>query len=84
MLVAYVVIVNIVALAMMGIDKSRAVNGEWRISERALFTVAIIGGSIGTIVGTYLFRHKTRHTNFVIGIPAILVVQIVLYCIFLR
>jgi len=63
---------------MMGIDKSRARKRAWRIPEAHLFIVALIGGSLGSIVGMYTFRHKTRHWYFTIGMPVILVIQIAL------
>lgn len=74
-LALYVIIVNIVGFAEMGIDKRRARKGAYRIPEANLFLTAIIGGSIGCIAGMYTFRHKTRHMSFVLGMPAILVVQ---------
>lgn len=74
----YLFLVNIAGLAFMGIDKSRARKGAWRISEKMLFGISLIGGSVGTWVGMYMFRHKTRHWYFVIGMPFILVLQIVL------
>lgn len=61
---------------MMGIDKSRAKRHAWRIPEKTLFLVCIFGGSVGTWAGMYLFRHKTKHWYFVIGMPVILVVHI--------
>ncbi len=63
---------------MMGIDKSRARRKAWRISEKALFTCALIGGSLGLTAGMYAFRHKTRHRYFKYGLPAIFLVQAVL------
>ncbi|MFR4734320.1 MAG: DUF1294 domain-containing protein [Agathobacter rectalis] len=60
----------------MGEDKRRAKMHRWRISERMLFLVSILGGSIGTWAGMYVFRHKTRHWYFVIGMPLILILQI--------
>lgn len=74
-LALYVIIVNIVGFAEMGIDKRRARKGAYRIPEANLFLTAIIGGSIGCIAGMYTFRHKTRHMSFVLGMPAILMVQ---------
>ena len=62
----------------MYIDKRRAKYGKWRIKEHTLFILAILGGSIGAIVGMYTFRHKTKKMRFVIGFPAILVCEIVL------
>lgn len=74
----YLLVINIVAFAMMGIDKSRARNGQWRISEASLFLSAILGGSIGSIAGMQLFRHKTKHWYFQFGMPAILMIQLIL------
>ncbi len=61
----------------MGLDKSKAKRHAWRIPERTLFLASLLGGSIGTWAGMYLFRHKTKHWYFVVGMPAILVMQIV-------
>ena len=74
----YLVIMNIVGFVMMGIDKRRAVRHEWRISEAALFMVAVFGGGIGCISGMYTFHHKTKHWYFVMGMPAIVFIHIVL------
>lgn len=68
---------NIVGLVVMGIDKSKAKRHAWRIPEKVLFLISLLGGSIGTWVGMYIFRHKTKHWYFVIGMPAILILQIV-------
>lgn len=75
-IVVYLVIMNFIGLAVMGIDKSKAKRYAWRIPEKVLFMTSILGGSIGTWAGMYLFRHKTKHWYFVIGMPAILLVQI--------
>lgn len=77
-LIIYFVIMNIVGFAIMGIDKRKAIKRTFRIPEATLFIVALIGGSIGSILGMHVFRHKTRHWYFVFGMPAILVVQIAL------
>ena len=66
---------NIAGLAVMGIDKSRAKRHVWRIPEATLFLVSLLGGSIGTWGGMYLFRHKTKHWYFVWGMPLILLAQ---------
>ncbi|MBR6383610.1 MAG: DUF1294 domain-containing protein [Lachnospiraceae bacterium] len=73
----YLAAVNLFGLIIMGVDKSRAKRRKWRIPEATLFLVAIIGGSIGSIAGMYLFRHKTKHWYFVVGMPVILVLQII-------
>ena len=62
----------------MGIDKAKAIKGAWRIPEKTLFLFSIIGGSIGTWAGMYIFHHKTKHWYFVIGMPAILIIQLVI------
>lgn len=77
-IVVYFATVNLLVFALMGIDKRKAIKGAFRIPEATLFIIAIIGGSIGSIAGMYTFRHKTRHFKFVYGMPAILVVQILL------
>lgn len=77
-LLAYLVIINIIAFLLMAIDKHKARKHRWRIPERALFLVSILGGSLGNWAGMYAFRHKTQHAKFVFGIPAILLIQIVI------
>ena len=77
-LIVYIIIVSIAGFLSMEIDKAKAKRGAWRIPEKTLFLFAIIGGSIGSIIGMYTFRHKTRHWYFVWGMPAILVLQIAL------
>lgn len=74
----YVLLVNIIAFAMYGIDKNKAKEDRRRISEKSLFLIAGIGGSIGAMLGMKVFRHKTKHWYFVVGIPLILIVQILL------
>jgi uncharacterized membrane protein YsdA (DUF1294 family) len=63
----------------MGIDKKKAIHHAWRIPEKTLFLASILGGSIGTWAGMYVFRHKTKHWYFVVGMPAILAVQIAVW-----
>ena len=74
----YLVVINVTALALFGADKRKAKKHAWRISEKALFLSAVLGGSVGALLGMLLFRHKTKHWYFVIGIPLILVIQIFL------
>lgn len=74
----YLAVINVVAFILYGVDKRRAERNEWRISEATLMTVAVIGGSLGAWLGMYVFHHKTRHKKFYIGIPLILLAQIVL------
>jgi uncharacterized membrane protein YsdA (DUF1294 family) len=75
-LLSYLLLANIVGFALMGIDKGKAKSGAWRIPERTLFLASLLGGSIGTWSGMYVFHHKTKHWYFVVGMPLILVVQI--------
>lgn len=79
LLLTYFTAVNLAGLFLMGLDKYKAKKHLWRIPESTLFIVAIIGGSIGSIIGMYAFRHKTRHWYFVYGLPAILILQIVIF-----
>jgi uncharacterized membrane protein YsdA (DUF1294 family) len=82
-LVAYAFFTNIISFVMMNVDKQKAQKGQWRISERSLFLLAIAGGSIGIYFGMRVFRHKTKHLSFKIGIPAIFFVQFVLISYYL-
>ena len=75
-LTVYVIVVNVIGFALMGIDKHKAKVCAFRIPEGTLFVLAVIGGSIGSILGMYTFHHKTRHWYFVYGMPAILILQI--------
>ncbi|MBD5490604.1 MAG: DUF1294 domain-containing protein [Lachnospiraceae bacterium] len=77
-IILYVAAVNVISFLMMGIDKRKAVKRAFRIPESTLFVLAIIGGSIGSIIGMHLFRHKTRHWYFLYGMPVILALQIIL------
>ena len=74
--IVYFIIINCVGITVMGVDKSRAVHHGWRIPEKILFLVSVMGGSVGTWLAMYLFRHKTRHWYFVVGMPLILLMQI--------
>ena len=73
-----IAILNVITFLVYGIDKWKAKKNKWRIPEKTLMTVAVIGGSIGSLLGMYTFRHKTQHPKFTIGIPFILALQIVL------
>ena len=73
----YLAVMNLAGFCLMCIDKKNAVKHRWRIPEKTLFASSLLGGSIGTWAGMYVFRHKTRHWYFVVGMPAILVTQII-------
>ena len=72
----YLLLINAVGFALMLIDKWKAKHNRWRIKEATLMTVAALGGSIGSLLGMYTVRHKTKHLKFTVGIPLILVAQI--------
>lgn len=74
----YLLLINAVGFALMLIDKWKAKHNRWRIKEATLMTVAALGGSIGSLLGMYTVRHKTKHIKFTVGIPLILVAQIAL------
>lgn len=74
----YLAVINFISFTVMGIDKLKARKRAWRIPESTLFVLAIIGGSVGSIIGMHLFRHKTRHWYFLYGMPAILLIQILI------
>ena len=73
-LTIYLIFMNLLAFLLMGLDKSKARRNQWRIPEKTLFLSAILGGSIGAILGMQVFRHKTKHASFRIGMPCILIV----------
>ncbi len=74
----YLVGINIVTFAAFRYDKHQAKTDGWRVPERVLLILAVLGGSIGALAGMYYFHHKTLHNNFRLGVPAILVIQILL------
>ena len=76
LILLYLLIVNAVAFLLMLVDKQSARKKLWRISESTLLLMAAIGGSIGSLAGMFVFRHKTKHLKFTLGIPAILIAQI--------
>ncbi len=83
-LTLYLLIVNFIGFAMMGIDKKRAIRGAWRISEASLFLTALAGGALGCTIGMQYFRHKTKHWYFKYGMPAICLMQILLLLLLFR
>ena len=77
-LYVYLVLINLAALVLMAEDKRRAKRRLWRIRERTLFALALLGGSVGAFLGMYLFHHKTRHWYFRFGFPLLLALQLAL------
>ena len=76
--IIYLIVINIIGFYVMWSDKRKAQKGKWRIPENTLFLITLLGGGIGTIAGMYTFRHKTQKLKFTIGLPAILILEIVL------
>ena len=77
--IIYILIcINVVTFVVYGIDKWKAKQGSWRISEATLLLLAVIGGSIGALLGMKIWHHKTQHKKFKYGLPLILLVQIAL------
>ena len=80
-LYCYLLIINALTFLFMLMDKQKARKKRWRIPEQTLLSLCAIGGSLGGLLGMYLFRHKTNHTRFAIGIPVMLVVHTALVCL---
>ena len=77
-LLYYLIVINILTFAVYGIDKWKARQDSWRISEATLLMLAVIGGTIGALLGMQVWRHKTMHLKFKYGLPLILLAQIAL------
>lgn len=77
LLLGYLLLINVTGLLLMLADKQKARKNRWRIPELTLMGVAAIGGSLGTLMGMRLFRHKTKHPKFYIGVPILLAIQVV-------
>jgi len=76
----YLLLINAAGLLLMLADKHKARKNAWRIPESSLMAIAAAGGSLGVLTGMYLFRHKTLHPKFSIGVPVLLALHIVLLC----
>ena len=77
-LTVWLLVINLVTFLIYGVDKRRAKRGAWRVPEKTLFLLPLLGGSVGALLGMRVFHHKTKHWYFVWGIPAILLAQIAL------
>lgn len=77
-IVVYLCVINVVACVMYYLDKQKAIKGTWRTPESVLIGVAALGGSVGALLGMKVFRHKTKHLKFTIGVPLILIIQVVI------
>ena len=80
--IIYLVIINFLGFIIMGIDKLKAKRGSRRIPENTLFMFTILGGGVGTILGMYIFRHKTKKKKFTVGMPIILILEILLFILY--
>lgn len=80
--IIYLVIINFLGFIIMGIDKLKAKRGSRRISENTLFMFTILGGGVGTILGMYIFRHKTKKKKFTVGMPIILIIEVLLFILY--
>ena len=78
LLILYLLIINAAAFLLMLADKRRAVKKAWRIPEATLLGIAAVGGSFGAMMGMRLFRHKTRHLKFALGLPVLLAIHILI------
>jgi len=83
-ILAYVYLINLAAFLLMCLDKVNAQREARRVPEKVLFLVSIFGGSVGAIAAMFAFRHKTKHLSFVLGLPAILLVQLVVIVLLTR
>lgn len=77
--IIYLIIINILGFLIMGLDKYKAKMGDRRIPENTLFTFTVLGGGVGTIAGMYVFHHKTKKMKFKIGMPLILILEILIF-----
>lgn len=75
----FIIGVNAITFILMGVDKRKAVRNQYRIPERTFWALSILGGAIGSYIGMQTFRHKTKHTSFMVGIPILIAVNIVLF-----
>ncbi len=74
----YLLVVNVVAFIVYAIDKYQALHDGWRISEKTLLWLTVIGGGVGSLAGMFVWRHKTKHKKFIVGVPLIMVAEFVL------
>ena len=74
--IVWLILINLTAFIAYGVDKRKAVKGQWRIPEATLWTIALLGGSIGSYITMRTIRHKTQHKSFMIGFPAIISFQV--------
>ena len=81
-IIIYLIIINLIGFYMMWSDKRKAKWGKWRIPEQTLFIVTALGGGIGTIAGMYTFHHKTKKMKFKVGMPLVVILEILIFVYF--
>ena len=78
LLIYYLLLINLIGILLMFLDKKKAIKRKWRIKENTLMLIALIGGALGILIGMYTFRHKTKHKKFTVGVPTLLILNIIL------
>lgn len=78
-LLLYFIGVNMIAFIIMRIDKQKARKQQWRIPERTIWSLAVLGGALGVLIGMKTFRHKTKHSSFIIGMPTLFIIHIIIF-----
>ena len=83
-IIIYLIIINVITFIVYGADKKKAEKHKWRVKEATLFFLAAIGGSCGALIGMYNFHHKTKKWYFRFGIPAILIIQVLIAVLIIK
>ncbi|MFD1018986.1 DUF1294 domain-containing protein [Thalassobacillus hwangdonensis] len=78
MLIGYYLVVNLLLFILMGLDKRKSRRDQWRVPEKRLWLLALLGGALGGVMGMKVFRHKTKHSSFKIGMPVLLLIHVLL------
>lgn len=78
LIIYYLILINLISFLTFALDKNRARKNKWRTPEKSLMTLSIMGGSLGSLIGVYLMKHKTQRKKFTLGIPIILLIQAIL------
>lgn len=84
LIIGWCILINLIGVLAMGADKKKAKRGQWRIPEKTLFSIAVLGGSLGCIFGMYHFHHKTKHPSFHYGLPLIFFLELGAVLLFFR
>lgn len=83
-LIYYIFLINLIAFIVIYTDKQKAIRKKWRTKESTIMFLSLIGGSIGTYIGMYTFRHKTKHLKFTLGVPMIILAQVLAYIFIIK